>query len=140
MDTKDDDLLDVARTMWAEARGEPLEGKIAVACVIINRFKKKTWNCGETLGETAKFCAKGSTYHQFSCWNENDPNRAKMLKLTYIELKEYLEILHNLLADYKDVTNGATHYYNPKVCKPKWAVGKNPCYAVGCHIFFNNID
>lgn len=136
-----DDLLNVARTMWGEARGETDAGMAAVACVIINRFEKKKWYSGKTLGETAKFCVKGSKYHQFSCWNENDPNRNKMLKLTYIELKREFDIIRALLADYQDITNGADYYFNPKACKtPKWAVGKKPCAKIGSHLFFNNIQ
>lgn len=135
------DILDFARTIWGEARNQGVKGRCAVACVIINRFNKKKWYSGKTLGETAKFCVKGSKYHQFSCWNENDSNRAKMLNLTYIELKQELDIIRALLADYQDITNGADYYFNPKACKtPKWAVGKKPCAIIGDHLFFNNIQ
>ena len=34
-----DDLWIFAKTIWAEARGEPLEGQIAVANVILNRAR-----------------------------------------------------------------------------------------------------
>ena len=41
----------------------------------------------------------------------------------------------------KDITNGATHYYNPNVCKkPAWAKDKEPCAKVGHHLFFKGID
>lgn len=134
-----EDILDFARTLWGEARGESDAGMAAVACVIINRFENKKWYSGKNLGETAKFCVKGSKYHQFSCWNEGDPNQAKMLKLTYVELKRELEIIRTLLNDYQDITKGATHYH-ARNCAPVWAIGKKPCAEIGNHLFYNNID
>lgn len=134
-----EDILDFARTLWGEARGETDAGMAAVACVIINRFENKKWYSGKTLGETAKLCVKGSKYHQFSCWNKDDPNRDKMLKLTYVELKRELDIIRTLLNDYQDITFGATHYHT-KNLRPKWAAGKKPCAVIGNHLFYNNID
>jgi len=51
-------------TLYGEARGEPIQGIIAVGCVIRNRCKKenKTYN---------EICLAPE---QFSCWNSNDPN------------------------------------------------------------------
>ena len=64
----------MARTIWGEARGEDEQGKIAVGHVIKNRRDKQTW-----MGKTIKdVCLKK---WQFSCWNENDPNREKILAL-----------------------------------------------------------
>ncbi len=34
-----DDLITAARTVYGEARGESWEGKLAVACVIVNRLR-----------------------------------------------------------------------------------------------------
>jgi len=66
-----DDLWIFAKTIWAEARGEPLEGQIAVANVILNRARQGGWWGDDVAG----VCCKPK---QFSCWNESDPNRAKM--------------------------------------------------------------
>lgn len=131
----ENDVLVMAQTLWGEARGETDEGMIAVACTIINRFKSKRWFAGATLAAT---CLKP---WQYSCWNAKDPNRPKMLKLTYVELKREIAIIRGLWEDWQDITKGATHYYNPKACKkPAWAVGKAPCVVIGDHLFFNNID
>lgn len=139
MQNNDEDILDFARTLWGEARGETDAGMAAVACVIINRFENKKWYSGKSLGETAKFKVKGSKYHQFSCWNADDPNRNKMLKLTYVELKRELAIIRTLLNDYQDITNGADHYH-AKNCKPAWSHGKKPCAEIGNHLFYNDIN
>lgn len=132
---REEDILALAQTLWGEARGEDDEGMTAVCCTIINRYNSKKWFAGNTIEETCK------KPWQFSCWNKNDPNRPKMLRLTYIELKRELEIIKQVTSGiYHDITGGATHYYNPKVCKPKWAEGKVPCYVHGNHLFFKGID
>lgn len=73
-----DDLWDFAKTIWAEARGEPLEGQIAVANVILNRARQGGW-WGD---DVVKVCRKPK---QFSCWNNGDPNRAKMNGLGLVD-------------------------------------------------------
>lgn len=131
----EDDVLTLARTLWGEARGEDDEGMKAVCCTIINRFNSKKWYSGKTIAET---CTKP---WQYSCWNKNDPNLPKMLNLTYIQLKREMDIIKDVTSGvYNDITFGATHYYNPKVCSPEWAKGKVPCYTHGNHLFFKDID
>lgn len=61
------DIDILARTIYGEARGEPWEGKIAVAWVVRNRAERGGW-WGDTIREV---CLKP---WQFSCWNETDPN------------------------------------------------------------------
>ncbi len=43
-----DDLWILAKMIWAKARGEPLEGQIAVANVILNRVRRGGW-WGDTV-------------------------------------------------------------------------------------------
>ena len=38
-----------------------------------------------------------------------------------------------------DETKGATHYHTQDI-HPYWAKDKDPCYVVGNHVFYNNID
>lgn len=129
----ENDIMTLARTAWGEARGESKTGQKAVICTVFNRFKSGRWYAGKTIAET---CQKP---WQYSCWNKNDPNRVKMAELTYIELKPYIELIREVEED-GDITFGATHYYNPKACaKPKWAVGAQPCYVCGSHLFFRGI-
>lgn len=58
-------------TIYGEARGEPIEGQIAVACVIRNRVNKRNKSYFE-------ICTQPK---QFSCWNEDDPNRAVLVEI-----------------------------------------------------------
>lgn len=159
------DLQVVAATLWGEARGEGVEGMIAVAHVIANRARKGGW-----WGSTPRdVCLKK---WQFSCWNENDPNREKIIAyaqrqnghprrikplraahalvvagfLALHELRELRLTDASPLADairemqrFNDPTFGATHYHT-KAVSPSWAEGKEPCAVIGNHCFYNNID
>ena len=144
--TKERDIDTLARTLYGEARGEDRQGKIAVACVVLNRVKKQKmcgWRDigGKRIPTIDATCLKR---WQFSCWNENDPNRKIILNVSLDNKRftECWEIAELAVADcLPDITKGATHYYNPKACaQPNWAKGKTPCAVVGHHLFFNNID
>ena len=52
----------VARTLWAEARGEGFEGMKAVAHVIINRWKRRH-------RKESTLCGVATEPWQFSAWN-----------------------------------------------------------------------
>lgn len=129
----DYDMEILAKTIFGEARGEPQEGQIAVACCVLNRYKSNKWFSSSTI---AGVCLKP---WQFSCWNKNDPNSQKIANLTYPIYSQYFPIIK--LAQEYDITNGATHYYNPYICTiPKWAKDKTPCAEIGKHLFFRDID
>lgn len=145
MDFKNDiDVL--ARTIYGEARGECREGRQAVACVVLNRIKKRNQSGftevkGFRLPSIAATCLKP---YQFSCWLENDPNRVKIETVDCADavFRDCLEIASAAVkGGLPDITLGATHYYNPEVCRcPDFARGKEPCVVIGSHYFFNNID
>lgn len=127
------DMEIMAKTIFGEARGETHKGQVAVACCIMNRFKSKKWFSAKTI---AGVCQKP---WQFSCWNKNDPNAQKIANLSYSVYSKYFPIIKEAMLG--DITNGATHYYAPKVVKcPKWAEGKEPCAEIGHHLFFKEID
>ena len=136
----DIDLYTLARTIYGEARGESYNGQIAVGQVILNRFKKQKKSYGLTIADV---CLKP---RQFSCWNSNDPNSAKLRGL--IDLRDdtyqlaYSAALDAIMRHEEGVehTEGSLHYINPKVAQPVWIKGKTPVYMVGNHHFYNNID
>lgn len=137
------DLADVlARTMWGEARGEGKAGMAAVGHVVFNRVDAQSW-WGSTVEDV---CRKP---FQFSCWNSNDPNRARLLSLTAadatfriaFQIATELQTAQAIGARVRnDPTQGATHYYAPaRVRKPLWAVGLVPCARIGGHDFFAGV-
>lgn len=132
------------RTVWGEARGEPVQGMAAVAHVVLNRVRaQRYW--GKTVSEV---CLKP---YQFSCWNANDPNRPQMLRLdiTDARWRQLVGAVDQALAEHgqdpqrsaTDPTQGATHYHNRWMARPpRWVQGRLPCCVIGKHAFYKNID
>jgi len=134
-----EDLNIMARTIWGEARGEGLAGKVAVAWVIYNRFKKPGWwsrHKDDVPDDTLAAVCKDP--YQFSCWLESDPNRAKLLavKDTDPAFRDCLLAVAGVLSgNFYDPTNGSNHYHT-KGIGPKWAEGQTPVAYVGNHVFY----
>lgn len=131
---KEKDIDVLARTIYGEARGESKIGKMAVASVILNRYKSGKWFAGKTIEET---CKKA---WQFSCWNFGDPNREKLIKATKEELGECLTIARDAVdGKFKDIVCGSCHYHTKQV-QPSWARGKVPTIEIGNHLFYKGIE
>lgn len=138
---KDDPELDqfsdqeiVAKTIYGEARGETHQGRIAVCNVIFNRAKTPRW-----WGTSPRACCLHP--YQFSCWNEGDPNRVKIIAVTDEDpiYAECLGIAKVAFAnDLPDVTGGADSY---KVIGTlaNWSKELTPCKIIGAHEFFKTI-
>lgn len=127
-----DDTLAVLN-IWMEARGEPPEGKVAVAEVMRNRLRSGRW--GKTMAQVilAPF--------QFSGWNTKDPNRTKAMLLDAEDpnFRECQTAWQKAL-DGSDTVSGAMHYFNPKVVKsPDWADPTKLVAQIGSHLFYKDI-
>lgn len=132
------DRVVLALCVWGESRGEPVEGQIAVACVVRNRFKLKG------TGSWAGICLAPE---QFSCFNDDDPNsgpiaRASVSLMTSMptpELAQALWIADGVMSGgAKDNTVGATHYLVTALLKskpPSWADGQPVLVTIGQHSF-----
>lgn len=131
-----DDWQTLAKTLWGEARGEMLQGLVAVAWVVVNRLRAATW-----YGSSITACCLKP--YQFSCWNTNDPNRQYLDGLAPNDL-DYRRCLGAaalvLSGDIPDPTNGATSYHvasmNPK---PEWAGAMVPTIQIGSHLFYREV-
>lgn len=132
----DHDLDIAARTVWGEARGESWSGKLAVAWVLKNRAEDSRKRYGQGL---AGVCQKP---WQFSCWNENDPNRAKLLSIggTNVVFQECMAAaLWAIVGTEPDPSKGAMHYQVIGTNAP-WSHGKTPIVTIGHHQFYVGID
>ena len=132
-----DSLMVAARTVYAEARSESEEGRLAVACVIWNRVRKRSW-WGRTL-ETV--CRKR---WQFSCWNAEIPgqpvdrNYQAMMVVSYRRLAPYVDAVlkaQRVAGTAADPSKGACHYHTHAV-NPRWSRGIEPDAIIGGHRFY----
>ena len=124
----------IARTIWGEARGEGDEGMAAVAAVVMNRAAKGGW-----WGTTP--VAVALMPWQFSAWNQNDPNRAKVEAVTTDDpsFARAVEIATAAIdGTLPDITGGATHYHT-KAVAPAWADQSKIVADVGNHLFYAGI-
>lgn len=133
----DHDLDTIARTIWGEARGELYGGKVAVGCVIRNRVEARRQHFGQGW---VGVCTKK---WQFSCWLENDPNRAKLLAVTTDDeaFRSSLQIAR-LIVDgvLPDVTFGSCHYHTEAMGWPgSWGDRRTPVIQIGAHLFYNDV-
>ena len=130
----------LARTLWGEARGEPVQGIEAVAAVILNRVRIAQARGGYWWGsDIIGVCQKP---YQFSCWNKSDPSYPKLIAVTEknIHFATCLRIARRAAAGVlPDPTNGATHYHADYV-SPYWARGETPCAVIGRHLFYQLIE
>jgi len=138
------DLHVLSKTLYGEARGEGEDGMGAVAAVIRNRVHADLH--GDALpdwwGEGyAGVCLKP---WQFSCWNENDPNRARLEALQsddplYVcAFRVSVRCVH---WEYRDPTGGCTHYctvYSRQHApQDHWSRQAAIRFALGRHVFFS---
>jgi len=134
----------VARTIWGEARNQGRIGMQAVASTIANRVNLDLHGDGRPDWWGEGFVGVCRKPWQYSCWNENDPNRARLLAVTAedpqfaIALDVARAAVDGSLADR---TNGATHYFAPHVvAPPAWAKSRMPTASIGDHVFYRVLD
>ena len=120
-------------TIWQEARGEPWEGKVAVAEVIRNRMKEKYSSDGTVAGTVAK-------PWQFSGWRSDDPNLMVSLRLDDDDplvkecAKAWLEANNNGT----NVAKGALLYLARRILPnaPSWVKNSDRVAEIGHHVFY----
>lgn len=129
-------VLCLAMNVYFEARGEPLTGKIAVAQVTMNRVNASA---------NRSVCAIVKEESQFSWYNA----RKVPTVVLYSRQGEIIE--KNLAAwtesqmvavtvmtmQTRDVTGGATHFYNPDKARPHWRTQFPVVAEIGNHVFLS---
>lgn len=151
----------LAITLVGEAAVLPMDGRLAVACVVRNRAALHWY--GGTIRSNCLW------RWQFSCWEPtggpDDPLDADVMGENYERVMAWAVALVDrspwpasgasqrvfracwalaervVRGEVTDITLGATHYYNPAGMVPpgrvpKWAEGHQPVVVVGPHRFF----
>jgi hypothetical protein len=120
----------LARAVYYEARGEAMDGQIAVAQVVLNRARSKQWpsticgvvNQGIERGEKCQF--------SFACFSHliapNGPlwEQAKSVAEEALAGRGWLRELVE-----------ATHYHTTGVA-PIWRLNLTPINTIGAHVFY----
>lgn len=120
----------ISYTLYAEARGESFDGKMAVASVIKTRamrFKKSL----------AEVCLQNQ---QFSCWNElaDVPDyfvTGKGIEDADLQARSECFGIAWVLLVSKRKWDRLTHFYNPDKVTPDWAFELKGTRMIGRHVF-----
>lgn len=112
-----------AMTIDGEARGEPIDGQIAVGEVIRNRARR--------LRRTVPAVVLAP--EQFSCWSTHDPNR---IAAALMDTADPSVVAWQVSADSQSV-KGATLYHTAGVT-PSWASAPTVHFVaqIGRHLFY----
>lgn len=115
----------LASAVFFEARGEPLQGQLAVAEVIINRASDNRW--------PASYCGVVYQRAQFSFVRGGQMPRINTSKATWRRAKAVAKIAHDNL--WQSEANEAV-YFHAKYVRPKWSRSKTRVTQIDTHVFY----
>ena len=112
------DVYLLARTIYAEGRGEPYTGQVAIGAVVLNRVRDKAFP--NTIS--------GVVYqkHAFTAVSDGQIN----LTPNDTAMKAARDALNGW-----DPTGGALYYYNPAVATSSWIFDRQTVTVIGKHVF-----
>ncbi|MEG1520788.1 MAG: cell wall hydrolase [Clostridia bacterium] len=115
--TNADEFL-LAKAIYAEARGEPYVGKVAVGAVILNRVK------------SSKFpnSISGVVYQPWAFTAVNDG------QINLTPDAESKRAAKDAMSGW-DPTYGCIYYYNPAKATSKWIFSTKKVMEIGKHVF-----
>jgi N-acetylmuramoyl-L-alanine amidase len=111
------DLL--ARLVRAEAEGEPLEGQIAVACVVLNRVDSPDFP--KTIKDV--IYERG----QFQPVRNGEINKPAD--------EDAIKAVNEALTEYRNVAAGSLFFYNPVTASSHWLDSRETAVVIGSHVF-----
>lgn len=114
----------LAINIYHEARGESLEGQIAVGHVVMNRALKKHKTCKEIILQPWQFSWHNG--NAFPPITDYDALRASCNAAEDV-IEERLDGKNLFMAD---------HYFNPHVVLPDWAKNMTLIKRIGNHDFY----
>lgn len=134
LDAAERDCL--ASTIYHEARGEPADGQIAVAQVVVNRVRSGRWpasicavvNQGASRGEKCQFsfaCRKSASRPR-----PGEPDWDNALALADAVASGQAEL---------PALSRATHYHTIDV-RPVWRLALRPLVTIGRHTFYADVE
>ncbi|CAG7619331.1 cell wall hydrolase [Paenibacillus allorhizosphaerae] len=115
---KETALDQMARIIYAEARGESFDGQVAIGAVILNRVQSNIFpdTIEEVILQPGQFSAVKDGQFELT------PNET-----AYEAAKKAL--------NGSDPTDGALYYYNPRTAKASWSKARPKIAKIGNHVF-----
>lgn len=112
------DVYLLARTIYAEGRGEPYTGQVAIGAVVLNRVRSNQFP--NTIS--------GVVYqkHAFTAVSDGQIN----LTPNETAMRAAKDALNGW-----DPTGGALYYYNPAVATSAWIFDRQTVTVIGKHVF-----
>ena len=114
----DSELYLLAKTIYAEGRGEPYTGQVAIGAVVLNRVRSPEFP--NTIS--------GVVYqrHAFTAVSDGQINLTPDDKA----MKAAKDALNGW-----DPTGGALYYYNPAIATSAWIFDRQTITVIGKHVF-----
>lgn len=111
----------------AEAAGEPLEGKVAVAASVLNRVKTPGWpkTVNDVIFEVVR--VNGADYYQYSPVLDKRIYNVTPSSDTIAAVNQALRGI--------DPSKQAVIFYNPKLTANQWVRNREVTVTIGNHIF-----
>lgn len=112
------ELYLLAKTIYAEGRGEPYTGQVAIGAVVLNRVRSSAFPNS----------ISGVVYqkHAFTAVSDGQIN----LTPNETAMKAARDALNGW-----DPTGGALYYYNPAVATSSWIFDRQTITVIGKHVF-----
>ncbi|MBN2909092.1 cell wall hydrolase [Polycladomyces sp. WAk] len=112
------DIRWMERVVYSEARGEPFQGQVAVAAVVLNRLESPHFP--DTI--------RGIVFQR---------NAFTAVQDGQIWLKPDIEARRAVMKALKghDPTGGALYYYNPEIATAEWSKKRPIIKRIGNHVF-----
>lgn len=131
--SKQQDTIVAAWCIYQEARGEPMEGKKAVASVIVNRSGIKGYTVTQTVFKPHAFAGVGPGV---PLWFMSDEDAKKQLAPADYDAREECFWIAEAIGKGEFKPTGPwTHFYAAGSPVPGWAMGIAGKKRIGNHMF-----
>ena len=127
----------LARNVYYEARGESLQGQMAVALVTLNRVESGMFPntvCG-VVNERKQVATKG-TVCQFSWRCESHTNPQKHIKHSHESYQAALQAIINYQSLTNTLVTADTLFFHATTVRPFWRTVKQRLAKIDNHIFY----
>lgn len=130
--TYSDEEVFLALMLWREARGENIDGKIAVAHCVLNRVSSPKW-WGKTIMDVI--------FKKFQFSSLTDPKDKQLTTWPASADAAWQTCLAvaggSVSGLYKNPVPGADSYHDTSIMPPKWATPENFVKKIGKLMFYN---